>query len=458
MSGHDYDLFVIGGGSGGVRAARVAAQTGAKVAIAERYRFGGTCVIRGCVPKKLLVLASRFPDHFDDSASYGWTLGERSFDWNTLIANKDKEIARLEGLYKGNLEKAGVETFNTRAELTGPNAVRLPDLDREITAGHILIATGGRPYLDRTIPGIEHAITSDDAFHLERFPKRIVIVGGGYIGVEFASIFNGLGAEVTLVHRGDLILRGFDHDLRKGVQDAMRERGVDVRCGENVVAVEKLRDGLRATLKGGERVSADQVMFAIGRVPNIEGLHVEERGIACGPRGQIMVDNYSQTSIPSIYAIGDVTDRLALTPVAIREGMAFVETVFRNNPTDARHELVPTAVFTTPEMASVGLTEEDARKRCSRLDIYKASFRPLPQTLTPRTERMTMKILVDGTNDQLVGIHILGPEAAEMIQILGVLVRMGATKADLDRTVAVHPTAAEELVTMREPVERVGAG
>ncbi len=456
MAEYDYDLFVIGGGSGGVRAARMSAQFGAKVAIAERYRFGGTCVIRGCVPKKLFVLASRFPDHFADSASYGWSLGEAGFDWKTLIANKDREIARLEGLYKGNLEKAGVETFSTRAELSGPNSVRLPDLDREVTAKHILIATGGRPFLDRTIPGIEHAIVSDDAFHLEEFPKRIVIVGGGYIGVEFASIFNGLGAKVTLVHRGDLILRGFDHDLRRGVQEAMQARGVDVRCGEQVVAVEELQDGLCATLQGGDRVTADQVMFAIGRHPNIEGLHVDERGIGCGPRGQIMVDNYSQTSVPSIYAIGDVTDRMALTPVAIREGMAFAETVFNGNPTDARHELVPTAVFTTPEMASVGCTEEVARERCRRLDIYKATFRPLQQTLTDRSERMMMKILVDGENDQLVGIHILGPEAAEMIQILGVLVRMGATKADLDRTVAVHPTAAEELVTMREPVERVG--
>jgi glutathione reductase (NADPH) len=457
MTDYDYDLFVIGAGSGGVRAARIAAGYGARVAIAEEYRIGGTCVIRGCVPKKLLVYASRFADEFEDAAGFGWSVPEPSFDWARLIANKDKEIARLEGIYRRNLENAGVEIHLTRACLRGPNTVHLVAEGRDVTARTILIATGGHPNYDRSLPGIEHVISSNEAFHLEQLPRSIVIAGGGYISVEFAGIFNGLGVDTTLIYRGPEILRGFDDDLRATLHREMEKRGITVICGDVFTQIEKNADGLVGHTKTGRRLEADKIMFAIGRSPNIDGLCLPDAGVQLGWNGHVVVDEYSRTNVASIYAVGDVTDRLALTPVAIREGHAFAETVFNDNPTPIDHETIPTAVFSTPEIGTVGLTEAEARERCRAVDVYTASFRPIKLTLTERDEKMLMKLVVDAESDCVMGCHLLGPDSGELIQVLGILVRMGATKAQFDSTVAVHPTAAEELVTMRTPTSRWAA-
>jgi glutathione reductase (NADPH) len=445
----EVDLFVIGAGSGGVRAARIASGHGARVMIAEEYRVGGTCVIRGCVPKKLLVYASRFADEFEDAAGYGWTVPEPSFDWHTLIANKDREIARLEAAYTANLERAKVNIVKSRAELLDRNTVRLVATGETVRADRILIATGAAPHHGARIAGIEHVISSNEAFHLEQFPKRILIQGGSYIALEFATIFNGLGSEVTVVYRGDNILRGFDDDVRTHLRAELEKRGIRILCRRLVEAIDKVERGLCVELSDHEDIVVDRVMFAIGRRPNIAGLGLEAIGVKLGPNGAIVVNEYSQTSVPNIYAIGDVTDRINLTPVAIREGHAFADTVFGGKPTAVDHSDVPTAVFSEPEVGVVGLTEAEACQRLPKVDIYKTSFRPMKATLAGRDTRTFMKLVVDGVTDRVVGCHMVGPDAGELIQVIGIAVKMKATKADFDATMAVHPTAAEELVTMR---------
>ena len=449
MSDFDYDLFVIGGGSGGVRAARVAANHGARVAIAEEYRYGGTCVIRGCVPKKLMVYASSFSEAFEDAEGFGWTVGARSFDWAKLIANKDAEIDRLEGLYAKNLDLAGVEVMRTRAEVVDPHTVRLVAKGRDVSAKHILIATGGTPFVPE-FEGSEHAITSNEIFHLSEQPKRAIIVGGGYIASEFAGILNGLGSEVTQIYRRDLILRGFDGEVRQHVAGEMAKKGIAFRFNSDVASIEKVPHGLSVTLTDHSKLEVDMVMFATGRIPNTGGLGLENAGVKLGRNGEVVVDAWSQTNIPSIYAVGDVTDRLALTPVAIREGQAFSETVFNGNPTKPDHALVATAVFTQPEIGTVGLSEELAREE-AEIEVYVSAFRPMMATLSGREEKMLMKMIVEKASQKVLGVHIVGHGAGEMIQMAAIAVKMGATKADFDRTVAVHPTASEELVTMKAP-------
>ncbi|MEW6643664.1 MAG: glutathione-disulfide reductase [Pseudomonadota bacterium] len=458
MADFDLDLFVIGGGSGGVRAARIAAGYGARVMVAEEYRLGGTCVIRGCVPKKLLVYASHVHHEIEDAAGYGWTIPSASFDWPTLIANKDKEIARLEGAYTSNLDKSGARIVKARAVFQDPHTLRL-STGETVRAKHILIATGAAPSHGDPIPGIEHVISSNEVFHLPVQPRRILIQGGGYIALEFACIFAGLGSEVTVVYRGDNILRGFDDDVRKHVRTEMEKIGIRILTGCTVAAVgrdgEAQGEAYAATLSNGQRIVSDQVMFATGRHANVAGLGLEAAGVALNPKnGGIAVDGYSQTSVPHIYAVGDVTHRVNLTPVAIREGHAFADTVFGNRPTRVDHTDIPTAVFTQPEVGTVGLTEAEARAKHSHVDIYKADFRPMKATLSGRDTRVLMKLVVDGLSDRVLGCHIVGPEAGEMIQLVGVAVKLKATKADFDATIAVHPTAAEELVTMRTPFAR----
>jgi glutathione reductase (NADPH) len=450
MTQFDYDLFVIGAGSGGVRAARIAATHGAKVAVAEEYRFGGTCVIRGCVPKKLLVYASRFQDDFEDAAGFGWTVGERRFDWATLIANKDAEITRLEGIYKRNLERAGVTIFESRAVLEGPHIVRLAKPHKTVRAKTILIATGGWPNLDNELEGCEHVITSNEAFHLKEMPKRIIVAGGGYIAVEFAGIFAGLGAETTLIYRGPKILRGFDEDVRDALMEELPRRGIRIVTEKVFTRIEKTDTGLVGDVTGGGRLEADAIMFAIGRAPNTAGLGLEAAGVETTRNGAIKVDGHSRTNIESIYAVGDVTDRVALTPVAIREGHAFADSCYGGRPWSTDYEMIPTAVFSTPEVGTVGMTEAEARAAHSEIDIYKARFRPMKGTLSGREERMLMKLIVEAKGGRVLGCHIVGPDAGEMVQMAAIAMRMGATKADFDRTMALHPSAAEELVTMRE--------
>jgi glutathione reductase (NADPH) len=456
MADHDVELFVIGAGSGGVRAARIASSYGARVMIAEEHRVGGTCVIRGCVPKKLLVYASRFADEFEDAAGYGWTMSEPVFHWPSLIANKDREIARLEAAYAATLERYKVELVKSRAVIEDANTVRLLANGARVHAETILIATGAWPHLGPKIPGLEHVISSNEAFHLEELPKRIVIQGGGYIAVEFACIFAGLGSEVTLVYRGENILRGFDDDVREHLRNEMRKRGITVTCGHTVAAIEKSGDELVTRLSDHSTIASDKVMFAIGRRPNLMGLGLDTLHVKIHEHGGIDVDQFSRTSVPNIYAVGDVTNRVNLTPVAIREGHAFADTVYGNKPTPVDHSNVPTAVFSEPEVGVIGLTETQARERCAILDVYKTTFRPMKATLSGRDTRSFMKLLVDGTTDRVVGCHIVGPDAGELIQVIGVAVRMGATKADFDATIAVHPTAAEELVTLREKAVSYG--
>jgi glutathione reductase (NADPH) len=455
MADHDVDLFVIGAGSGGVRASRVAAGYGARVMIAEEYRVGGTCVIRGCVPKKLLVYASRFSDEFEDAMGYGWSVGKSTFDWAALIANKDREIARLEAAYTTTLERYNVKIVKSRAILEDAHTVRLGTGAR-IRAETILIATGSRPHHGTPIAGEQHVISSNEAFHLKEMPKRILIQGGGYIAVEFAGIFNGLGSEVTLVYRGEKILRGFDEDVREHLTRELELRGIKVHTRRIVKAVEKVDHGFDVDLSNNEQIMVDLAMFATGRRPNVEGLGLERAGVEISGRNGIVVDGYSRTSVPNIYAVGDVTDRVNLTPVAIREGHAFADTVFGGKPTKVDHSNVPTAVFSEPEVGVVGLTEAQAVEKLGKVDIYKTSFRPMKATLSGRDTRMFMKLVVDGNTDNVVGCHIVGPDAAELIQAVGIAVTMGATKADFDATMAVHPTAAEELVTMREKAMSYG--
>jgi glutathione reductase (NADPH) len=403
------------------------------------------------VPKKLLVYASRFRDDFEDSAGFGWTVEGTSFDWPTLIANKDKEIERLEGIYRRNVGAAGAKVFDTRATIADPNTVVLPGDGRKLRARYILVATGGRP-VKLDVPGAEFAITSNEAFHLKELPHTILIVGGGYIAVEFAGIFSGLGARTTLLYRGEKLLRGFDDDLRVGLTEEMGKRGIDVRVKADVAAIEKARHGYVVVLNDGSALQVDCVMFATGRSPNTQGLGLETAGVEVGAKGEIVVDEESRSSVPSIYAVGDVTDRVNLTPVAIREGHAFADSLFGNRRWTVSHDLIPTAVFSTPEIGTVGLPQHIACQRYPELDIYRARLRLLKHTLSGRDERTIMKLLVDGATDKVVGCHILGPDAAEIVQMAAIALKMGATKADFDATVALHPSIAEELVTMREKV------
>jgi glutathione reductase (NADPH) len=448
MSDFDVDLFVIGGGSGGVRAARIAAQHGARVMLAEEYRLGGTCVIRGCIPKKLLVYAARFHGEFEDAAGFGWTVPHATFDWKTLIANKDKEIGRLETVYGTLLEKSGVKVFKSRATLADAHTVQVANGDR-VKAAHVLISTGGTPSYGDKIPGIEHAISSNEAFHLPELPRRVVIQGGGYIAVEFAGIFAGLGAQVTLVYRGENILRGFDDEVRQHLRMDMEKHGIRVVTGCTITAIEHRGAHYSVHLSGGNHIPADKVMFATGRAPNVAKLGLKEAGVEIAKNGGIAVDEYSRTTAKNIYAVGDVTNRINLTPVAIREGHAFADTVFGGKPTLVDHANVPTAVFSEPEVGAVGLTEAQARAKLQQTDVYKAMFRPLKATLSGRDTTVLVKLIVDGETDRVVGCHIVGEGAAEMVQLAAVAIKMRATKADFDATMALHPTIAEELVTMR---------
>jgi glutathione reductase (NADPH) len=449
MAEYDVDLFIIGAGSGGVRAARIAGEHGARVMIAEEDRVGGTCVIRGCVPKKLLVYASRYADDFIDAAGYGWTVPPPSFHWPTLIANKDAEIARLERAYVTTLERAGAQLVRQRASLEGTHTARLAD-GSKVSAKYILIATGGGATLGNNIPGLEHVISSKEAFDLPELPKSILIQGGGYIAVEFAGIFAGLGSKVTLVYRGENILRGFDDDVREHLRMELGKRGINVVTGKTVEAVEASAEGYYSKLSDGAMIETDRVMFAVGRRPHVKGLGLETAGVKLKGTGGIAVNEFSQTSVPNIYAVGDVTDRVNLTPVAVREGHYFADTVFGNKPMAIDHEDVPTAVFSTPEVGVIGITETKARERFAKVDIYKTTFRPMRATVAARDTRTFMKLVVDGDTDRVVGVHIVGPDAAEIIQAVGIAVKMKATKADFDAVMALHPTAAEELVTMRD--------
>ena len=450
MAKREVDLFIIGGGSGGVRAARIAASHGAQVAIAEEYRVGGTCVIRGCVPKKLLAYASRFSREFEDAEGFGWTVNRPVFDWPTLIANKDKEIARLEAAYTATLKKHGVEVIKSRAVLEDAHTIAVAHDGKRIRAKHILIATGAAPSFGENIPGLEQVISSNEAFHLTELPRQVVVQGGGYIAVEFASIFAGLGAQVTLIYRGENILRGFDHDVRHQMRLELEKHGIRVITGCHVAAVEKARAHFSVHLSGGNTVTADRVMFATGRRPNVQGFGLEGAGVNLAENGGIAVNEFGQTSVRHIYAIGDVTNRVNLTPVAIRDGHAFADTVFGDKPTPVDHINVPTAVFSEPEVGAIGLTEMEARARLAKVNVYKTMFKPMKATLSGRDTTILLKLVVDGETDRVVGCHIVGPDAAEMIQLIGISVKMKATKADFDAVMALHPTAGEELVTMRE--------
>jgi glutathione reductase (NADPH) len=445
----DYDLFVIGGGSGGVRAGRVAAATGAKVGLAEEFRMGGTCVIRGCVPKKLMVFASTFSEAFEDARAYGWDVKEGGFSWSAFQTKLHAELDRLEGIYRKLLGNSDVTIYDARATMKDAHTVTL-STGEDVTAKHILVATGGRPVLP-DLPGAEFGITSNDIFLLDELPKSILIVGGGYIASEFAGILNGLGVKTTQFYRGDQILRGFDNEAREVITAGMREKGVDLQVNTNVAEMEKRDGGIWVKDTNGAETMFDQVMFATGRRPNTDGMGFEEIGVTLGRGGEVVVDSYSQTNIPSIYAIGDVTNRVQLTPVAIREGMAFVETVFKGNPTEVDHELIPSAVFTQPEYGTVGLSEEDAAKQES-IEVYATTFKPMNHAFAGREDRVLMKLVVSKATRVVLGCHIVADHAGEMIQLAGIAVKLGATKEQFDQTCAVHPTMAEELVTMKEPV------
>ena len=510
MSGFDYDLFVIGAGSGGTRAARIAAGYGARVAVAEERFLGGTCVNVGCIPKKLFVYASHFAEDFEDADGFGWrwgggggdgNAGRPAFDWTALVRNKDREIERLNGVYRGLIEGAGARLYDARATITGPHTLSVAG--RTVTAGHLLVATGGEPALP-SIPGIEYAIRSDDVFYLDRLPERMIVVGGGYIAVEFAGVFAGLGVDVVQLYRGPLFLRGFDDDVRSALADEMRKRGIDLRFDTNVTAIERTasggvraaltrtggaggggnagdsgdgggrgnsgadgsaeraaRDGRAARTAGAEEpleAEADFILYATGRRPNTAGLGLRHAGVTVAPNGAIPVDAWSRTNVGHVYAVGDVTDRLNLTPAAIREGHCFAETVFNDNPISPDHEDVPTAVFSQPAIGTCGLTEAQAATRYPEVDVYLSTFRPLKHTLSGRDQRSVMKLVVDAASDRVVGCHLLDPDAAEIVQGVGIAMKCGATKAQFDRTMALHPTAAEEIVTMRTPARRLRRG
>lgn len=458
MAQYDYDLFVIGGGSGGVRAGRLAASLGKKVAIAEEFRYGGTCVIRGCVPKKLLVYASQYSKLIEDAAGYGWRIGETRFDWPSLVRAKEAEITRLEGLYRKGLDNAGAEILNSRATVSGPNSVLIEASGKQVSAERILVAVGGRPNPMLDMEGHQHCINSNEIFDLSELPSKMVVLGAGYIALEFACIFAQLGTAVTVVYRGDEILRGFDDDVRAHLRQEMEKKGIKFILKTNIKSV-ALHDKTRSVeLTNGQRLEAEQVLLAAGRIANTENIGLQNAGVELDWNGQIVVNEYSQTNVKSIFAVGDVTDRLNLTPVAIHEAMCFIDSEYNSRPTMPDHELVATAVFSQPEIGSVGLGEAQAAEKHPSLKIYKANFRPMKYILPGRDEKMLMKTIVDGDSDLVLGVHIVGPEAGEMAQLLGISLKMGATKADFDRTMAVHPTAAEELVTQYQPSYTVTNG
>lgn len=446
---YDYDLFVIGGGSGGVRGARIAASYGAKVVLAEEARLGGTCVNVGCIPKKLFVYASHYAEAFEDARAYGWSPSAGDFDWRTLLANKDREITRLNGIYERILKRAGVEIVRGRAKLVGPHEVAVGEA--RYRCKHVLIAVGGKPRRPQ-IPGAELADTSNEAFAWTQLPKRVLIVGGGYIAVEFACILHGLGCEVRQIYRGPLFLRGFDDDVRAHLAEEMRKKGIDLSFELNVEELEKTDGGIRATFTDETQADYDAVLYAIGRVPMVDDLGLEDAGVRVTDKGAIVVDDYSKTTCPTIYAVGDVTDRVNLTPVALAEGMAVAATLFDGRPTKPDHENIPSAVFSQPEIGTVGLTEGEAHGRFGDIDVYRSTFRPLLHTLTGRDEKTLMKLVVDRASQRVVGLHVVGPHAGEITQGFAVAIKMGATKAQFDQTIGIHPTAAEELVTMREAV------
>lgn len=449
MVSYDYELFTIGAGSGGVRASRMASSSGVQVAVAEERYLGGTCVNVGCIPKKLLVYASHYSEEFQDCTGFGWAISEKKFDWRRLIANKDKEISRLNDVYERLLVESGVEIINGHAVIEDAHKVRVGD--KSYTSRYILLATGGWPFIP-DIPGREYAITSNEAFYLDRLPKRIIVVGGGYISVEFAGIFKGLGVEVTQVYRGPLFLRGFDKDVRRFLANQMSEKGIDLRFNTEITSIKKVTNGVRAKFEDGSTLTADCIMYATGRRPLSNGIGLEDVGVELADNGAVKVDDYFQTSVPNIYAIGDVIDRIALTPVAIAEGMALVKTLFSGVPTKLDYTSVPSAVFSQPSIANVGLTEEQARDYCGSIDIYKSEFRGLKNTLSGNGEQTLMKLIVDKTSDRVVGAHMVGPDAGEIIQGIAIAIKCGATKAQFDATIGIHPSAAEELVTMRESV------
>ncbi|MCP4898452.1 MAG: glutathione-disulfide reductase [bacterium] len=448
MNRYDYDLLTIGAGSGGVRAARMAATTGARVAIAEDRRLGGTCVNVGCVPKKLLVYAAQFGEAFDDAGGFGWSVGARHIDWRQLIANKDREIERLNGIYGKLLDDSGVTLYRGSARLLDRHTVEIEE--KTYTAEHILVATGGRPSrLD--IPGAELAITSDEAFALEELPESVLIAGGGYIAVEFAGIFNSLGSAVALHYRGPMFLRGFDADIRSTLAEEMKKRGIDLRFECCPDAIKRGTTGLKVHDSTGSTTDVDQILMAVGRVPRTAGIGLEEVGIELNTKGAVVVDAYSRTCVPNIYAVGDCTDRMNLTPVAIGEAMALVDTLFHNRPTAMDYSNIPTAVFSQPNIGTVGLTEEQARQNHT-ISVYRSTFRPMKHTMSGREEKTMMKLIVDSENDRVLGVHMVGPDAGEIVQGMAIALKCGATKAQFDATVGIHPTAAEEFVTMRDPI------
>jgi glutathione reductase (NADPH) len=448
MSTFDYDLFVIGAGSGGVRAARMSAGFGAKVAIAEDRYLGGTCVNVGCVPKKLFVYASHFHEEFTNARGFGWQVGESAFDWQSLLSNKNAEIARLNGVYERLLGEAGVNLLDGRATIIDPHTISIAD--RQLSAERILVATGGWPSVP-DIPGKEHVISSNEAFFLEQLPKRVVIVGGGYIAVEFAGIFHGLGVDTTLLYRGPLFLRGFDAEIREHLAQEMRKKGINLEFETNVVSIEKSDQGLQAQLNNDKTVSADLIMYATGRHPNTANLGLEEAGVALDDKGAIVVNNDFHTSVTSIFAIGDVTNRVNLTPVATAEGTALARTLYNDQPTTVDYADIPTCVFSQPNLGTVGLTEEQAREKYQHIEIYKSTFTPMKLSLTSSDEKTFMKLIVDKTTDKVIGVHMLGPDAGEIMQGIGIAIKAGATKAQFDTTIGIHPTTAEEFVTMRTP-------
>lgn len=449
MPQYDYDLFTVGAGSGGVRASRFAANFGARVGVAEERYLGGTCVNVGCIPKKLFSYASHFSEDFEDAEAYGWSVGARSFDWTKLVANKDAEIGRLNGVYDRLLRAAGVDVFEERATIVDPHTVRMGA--RTVTAERILVATGGWPVVP-DIQGKELAITSNEAFHLDKPPEKIVIVGGGYIAVEFAGIFNGLGVDVTQIYRGPTFLRGFDDDVRHFLADEMRKKGVDLRFNQNVACIEKSGDGLAALLETGREIPADAVMYCTSRAPLSRGFGLEEIGVEMRGNGAVVVDDYFQTSVPSVYALGDVIDRVQLTPVALEEGMAIANTLFNDTPTTVDYANIATAVFSNPNIGAVGMTELQAREKFGRPRIFASDFTPLKHTMTGSEERTFMKLIVHCDNDKVLGLHMVGPDAGEIVQGMAIALKCGATKAQFDATVGIHPTLAEEFVTMREEI------
>jgi glutathione reductase (NADPH) len=453
MSEFDFDLFVIGAGSGGVRAARIAAAHGARVGICEESRVGGTCVIRGCVPKKLLVYASHFAEDFEDAAGFGWETGPAKFSWPRLIRAKDIEIDRLNAVYLRLLSDSGVTLYNGHGSFIDPHTLRVGD--QTITAERVLIATGGAPWKPE-IPGIEHAITSDEAFYLEDLPPRVAIVGGGFIACEFAGIFNGLGSQVTQLYRGDAVLRGFDHDVRRVVGTELVRKGIDLKLESDVLSITKADSGLQLALSSGDTLEVDQVMYATGRVPLVRNLRLSEIGLDVKADGRIEVDEFSKTNMDHIYAVGDVTSRVNLTPVALYEGHSFADTVFGGQERPVNHEYVPSAVFSQPPVGTVGFSEEDAVNHFGPVDVYLSEFRPMKNTLSGREEKAMMKLIVERPGQKVVGIHIVGPDAPEIVQGFAIAVKAGLTKELFDCTIGIHPTAAEELVTMRSPVRSHG--